>query len=123
MAPSRRQVVKAGIAAGAAATVGGPLPPSSRDAAKAATIDPTTIPRYVTRLPVLRAMPPIGGSSGKLTFSIGAKQITQQMLPSGFPATPSFGYGSTADSGSYHGPGYHFLDHEEHDMMRPWLVS
>lgn len=106
MAPSRRQVIKAGIVTGATATVGGPLLLSSRDAAKAATIDPTTIPQYVTQLPVLQAMPPISSSSGKLTFSIGAKQITQQMLPSGFPATPSFGYGSTASSGSYHGPGY-----------------
>jgi bilirubin oxidase len=107
---TRRHVVLGGAAVGAAALV--PLL-RSRTAGTAApvpggTLDPTTIPKYVTPLFVLPAMPPASAptTGGPDLYSIGARQFAQQILPAGLPISQVFGFGSTTDPTSFHAPAY-----------------
>jgi len=106
---TRRQVVRGGIVGGAALLV--PAAVLARRTAQAdpvagGTLDPTRIPKYVTPLFVLPAMPTTNGPSGVDSYSIAARPITQQLLPNGFPATPVFAFGSTNSSGTFHTPAY-----------------
>jgi bilirubin oxidase len=103
--PTRRQFVKGGIAVGAAAAIGAPR--LLTGSAAAATIDPTTIPKYVTPLFILPQMPPVSTSSaGVVTYSVSARRFTQQVLPAGLPATTVQGFGATGDPATDHMPGY-----------------
>src|SRR3954454_23443366 len=105
---SRRHVVLGGAAVGAAALV--PLLRSrtagTADPVPGGTLNPTTIPKYVTPLFILPAMPPSGSSSGTDFYSIAGTRFRQQILPSGFGATTVLGFGSTTDSSTFHTPGY-----------------
>jgi bilirubin oxidase len=92
------------VVAGAAAAVGGPRLLTGR--AEAAVIDPNTIPKYVTPLFVLPAMPTVRVTSTFDEFSVAARRFNQQILPPGFPSTTVFGMGSTAHSGTNHTPGF-----------------
>lgn len=66
------------------------------------TLDPTSIPKYVTPL----VIPPVMNQAGKdnddaknLTddYEIAIRQFKQQILPAGFPATTVWSYGPDAD--------------------------
>ena len=88
---SRRQVLGTGTLAAAAFLIPSGLRISSALAAPVpgGTLNPNSIRKYGTPLFILPAMPTVasGGSSGLDTYSIAARQISQQILPSGSPAT------------------------------------
>jgi FtsP/CotA-like multicopper oxidase with cupredoxin domain len=65
------------------------------------SLDPTTVPKY--RTPVL--IPPVMPRAGTINmpggkqvdyYEISVRQISQQILPAGLPATPVWGYGAIA---------------------------
>ena len=63
------------------------------------TLDPLTLPKFVTPLLIPPVMPRAGTvktSRGKKAdyYEISMKQISQQILPEGFPATTVWGYGA-----------------------------
>src|SRR4051812_32569981 len=105
---TRRQVIGAGAAAGAAALL---LPVALRASTAGAavvpggTLDPTTLPKYTTPLFVLPAMPkgasPAIGAAGSWT---AARQTPKQTRPAGSPATTVWAYG--ANSSSFHYPAF-----------------
>jgi bilirubin oxidase len=104
---SRRTVLGAGAVTGAALLV----PVAFRSSVASATpvpggtLDPTSVPKYRTPLFVLPAMPTAPGpSSGIDVYAIAARQISQQILPSGSPATTVYAYG--AGNSSFHFPSY-----------------
>lgn len=99
---SRRQILKAGAVTGGAAVFGVPQLLTRRTAAASSMIEPSSIPKYVTPLFILPAMPPSGANK----WSVAARRFTQQILPSGFPATTVFGMGSTTDPSTNHAPAY-----------------
>jgi FtsP/CotA-like multicopper oxidase with cupredoxin domain len=71
------------------------------------TLDPTTIPKYVDTLSGGPAVMPKTGTLAKGTidyYEISARQITQQILPSGFPATTLWGYGPVSGDATYPAP-------------------
>lgn len=76
-------------------TTGQPLPGGS--------LDPTTIPKYVTPLRIVPAMPLTGTvDSGSIDYySIAVRQFGQQILPPSLPATTIWGYGSTSSPGTF----------------------
>jgi FtsP/CotA-like multicopper oxidase with cupredoxin domain len=83
----------------------------SRRAARAAsvpggTLDPATVPKYVTPMFVIPAMPPSGGGFGLDTYSIASRRFSQQMLPSGYGRSTVLGFGSTTDASTFWTPGY-----------------
>src|SRR5262245_21827086 len=79
--PNRRQVLKAGVFTGAAVLVpvSWKVLTASADPLPGGTLDPTTVPKYVTPLFVLPAMPRAANVSGGIdNYEIAARQISQQ---------------------------------------------
>jgi spore coat protein A len=69
------------------------------------TLDPLSIPKYQTPLLIPPVMPKartIRSRGGKQTdyYEISMRQITQQILPAGLPATTVWGYGAVNGDGS-----------------------
>jgi FtsP/CotA-like multicopper oxidase with cupredoxin domain len=67
------------------------------------TLDPLTVLKYATPLLIPPVMPKAGvikQRDGKTTdyYEISMKQITQQILPAGFPSTTVWGYGAVASA-------------------------
>jgi FtsP/CotA-like multicopper oxidase with cupredoxin domain len=68
------------------------------------TLDPLAVPKYQTPLLIPPVMPRAGtiklkGGQNADYYEISMKQITQQILPAGLPATTVWGYGAVAGSG------------------------
>src|SRR4051794_24052881 len=70
------------------------------------TLDPGTIPKYVTRLEVLPAMPMWSSYGGVDYYMIGVRQFSQQVLPSTMPKTVVWGYGSPRNPATFHSPAF-----------------
>jgi spore coat protein A len=72
------------------------------------TLDPTTIPKYVTPLYIPPPMPRAlaGGIPGVDYYKIAARQISQQVLPNSLPKTKVWAYGSSDNPGTFHSPSY-----------------
>jgi spore coat protein A len=59
------------------------------------TLDPLTIPKYVTPL----VIPPVMNNNGEAdSYDIAVRQFNQQILPAGFPWTTVWSYGPAADA-------------------------
>jgi spore coat protein A len=75
------------------------------------SLDPTTIPKYVTPLVVPPAMPR-STSDRSVDYQIAVRQFQQQILPSGFPKTTVWSYGSVdhpgtvAEGGTFNYPAF-----------------
>jgi spore coat protein A, manganese oxidase len=68
------------------------------------TLDPLTVPKYMTPLLIPPVMPRAGvikqkGGKNVDYYEISMKQITQQILPAGLPPTTIWGYGAVAGMG------------------------
>ena len=69
------------------------------------TLDPLALPKFVTPLLIPPVMPKAGtikqkGGKSADYYEISMKQISEQILPAGFPATTVWGYGSVNGAGS-----------------------
>jgi spore coat protein A, manganese oxidase len=105
-------------AAGPAPAAPAPAAPSTSEGAttassgKSTLLDPKTIPKYVSPLFVPPAMPTAEAGDNPSLYRIAVRQFQQQVLPSGFPQSTVWGYGSAAgpepgDKGStYSWPGH-----------------
>ncbi|MGA9161153.1 MAG: hypothetical protein WB297_09875 [Actinomycetota bacterium] len=68
------------------------------------TLDPTLIPKYQTPLLIPPVMPRAGtitlrGGKPADYYEISMRQITEQILPAGLPATTVWGYGAVKGQG------------------------
>lgn len=83
-------------------------PAATVQAVSGPTLDPTTVPKYVSALPVVPAMPITGTvDCGAVDYyKIAARQFPQQILPDGFGASTVWGYGSTTAPGTFHAPAF-----------------
>jgi spore coat protein A, manganese oxidase len=104
---TRRRILGAGVASGAALL----LPPDiglSRVLAQAtSTLDPRTIPKHVTPLVIPPAMPHTGTLRGGIRYyEIAGRQFQQQILPNRFPATAVWSYGSVNHPGTFNYPAF-----------------
>ena len=102
---TRRQVLRAGMVAGAGAAIGVPHMLAA-SGASASQLNAATIPQFVTPLFILPAMPRSYVTSGYDQFSLAARPFRQQILPHGFPSTPVFGIGSVTSRQTFHAPAY-----------------
>ena len=68
------------------------------------TLDPLTIPKYVTPLVIPPVLHDDGGAP--MNVNVALRQITQQVLPAGFPGTPLWAYGDPANPATFNNPGF-----------------
>lgn len=104
--PTRRQFIQAGVVAGAAVAVGGPYLLLTGSKAAAATIDPNTIPKYVTPLFVLPAMPPTRVLADHIEYQVAERRMSAQVLPAGMPKSTVNGYGNPNIGATFHAPSF-----------------
>ncbi|MFJ6479828.1 MULTISPECIES: multicopper oxidase family protein [unclassified Streptomyces] len=118
---ARRGLLVAGAVGGAALVLPAPneavaLPnetavvPGARSVGKfpVSTLDPTTIPKYVTNLVIPPVMPKARHPErhGIDTYVIGVRQFSQQVLPPTLPSTTLWGYGSLGDNSTFNYPSF-----------------
>jgi bilirubin oxidase len=132
----RRDLLVAGAVGGAAVVLPEPTGvvalPSGTAAAQGtgavgtfpvSTLDPTTIPKYVTDLVIPPVMPqarhPKRG--GIDTYVIGVRQFSQQVLPSTLPSTTVWGYGSLADDNTFNYPSFTIEARVDRPVRVTWV--
>ncbi|MET8524966.1 multicopper oxidase domain-containing protein [Micromonospora sp. NPDC005172] len=98
---SRRQVLVAGAAGGAAILVPAGSTAAGRALAASTQLRGADIPKYVTPLRIPPAMPRVTSDPERDTYVVGVRQFRQQILPSSWPRTTVWGYGSTAHPDSF----------------------
>ena len=106
---TRRQFLKVGGVVGASVLVGSRFRSSPVFAAiPGGTLDPGSVPKYVTGLvvpPVMPSVTPLVNGSID-DYVIAVRQFQQQILPPGMPKTTVWGYGSQAHGGSFNYPSF-----------------
>ena len=70
------------------------------------TLDPLTIPKYVTDLVIPPVLFDDNGGQDPLVVEVEQRQITQQVLPAGFPSTPLWAYGDPANTATFNNPAF-----------------
>jgi FtsP/CotA-like multicopper oxidase with cupredoxin domain len=69
------------------------------------TLDPTSIPKYVTPLVIPPVMPPTSRGARDY-YEIAVRQFTQQILPPDMPSTTVWSYGSVNHPGTFNYPAF-----------------
>ncbi len=121
---TRRQLVKAGTLTGAALLVPAALRmrPAAAEPVPGGTLSPLSIPKYVTPLFLLPAMPQSGAPvAGIDRYQIAARQFGQQILPPGLPRTQVFGYGSVSNPSTFHYPGFTIEARVDRPVRVTWI--
>ena len=98
--------IKSGVLAGvflSAPFVAG-IQTASAQAVPGGTLDPTTIPKYVTPLVIPPVLHDDGGAP--MSADVALRQINQQVLPAPLPPTPLWAYGDPADPATFNNPGF-----------------
>ncbi|RJR36124.1 MAG: bilirubin oxidase [Deltaproteobacteria bacterium] len=105
-------VLTAGLAAGAQAAA---LPGGS--------LDPTAIPKYAEPLTIPPVMPKsTAPKRGIDYYEIAVRQFQQQVLPTGFPTTKVWGYGSrTAPTNTFSYPAYTIESKVNRPVRVKWI--
>ncbi|SNQ59271.1 multicopper oxidase family protein [Candidatus Methanoperedens nitratireducens] len=122
----RRTFVKlAGATAGALAFGGSFMKyiPSAAAEIPGGSLDPLTIPKYMTQLVIPPAMPTSENPRGfgGDYYEIAVKQFTQQILPTGMPVTPVWGYGSVNHPGTFNYPAFTIEAHFMRQVRVKWI--
>ncbi|MFF0467995.1 multicopper oxidase family protein [Micromonospora zamorensis] len=118
---TRRRLLAAGAAGGAAVLVTAGSPASGRAPAEAAPLDAHDIPKYVSPLRIPPAMPPVATGPERDTYVIAVRQFRQQILPPSWPRTTVWGYGSTAHPGSFGYPAPSIVARVGHPVRVTWV--
>jgi spore coat protein A, manganese oxidase len=130
---SRRQFLKAAVISGVSLAVPGSLAKAQSVKAAAVkareaevrraqptrvgaqnslpTLDPYSIPKYISPLVIPPAMPRTTkvkqkGAKNIDYYEIGVRQFQQQILPTGFPVTTVWGYGSVNHPNTFNYPSF-----------------
>src|SRR3954469_8393649 len=104
---SRRDFLKAGTIGGSGlylASKFGFIQRAFTQAVPGGSLDPYAIPRFVTPLFIPPAMPPTSTAGSIDRYEVAARQIRQQVLPIGQPATTLWAYGSVNNPATFHSP-------------------
>jgi hypothetical protein len=70
------------------------------------SLDPMTIPKYVTPLVIPPVLFDDQGGTAPINAAIAVRPIRQQILPTGMPSTPLWGYGDPARPATFYNPGF-----------------
>ncbi len=103
---NRFRIRRAACAAVLACCIAFTAPSPGAAALPGGSLDPTTIPKYVTPLVQPPAMPKTSSSASFDYYEIAVRQFQQQILPTGLPATTVWSYGSANHPGSFNYPAF-----------------
>ncbi|MEU7844503.1 multicopper oxidase [Micromonospora sp. NPDC049114] len=118
---TRRGLLAAGAAGGAAVLVPAGSTAAGRALAGVASLDAADIPKYVAPLRIPPAMPAVATGPERDTYVIGVRQFRQQILPPSWPRTTVWGYGSTAHPGSFGSPAPSIVARVNHPVRVTWV--
>jgi spore coat protein A len=92
-------------------------------AAPSNTLDPATVRKFVTPLPIPAAMPaaPEEGRDDADRYTVAARQFEQQILPLPLPKTTVWGYGAAGHPDSYRYPGPTIEARHEVPLRVQWI--
>ena len=87
------------------------------------SLDPTTIPKYVTPLYIPPPMPRALNQFSPVVdyYKIAARQIEQQILPNPLPKTKVWAYGSSDHPNTFHTPSYTIEATVNHPVRVKWI--
>ncbi|MEU7585517.1 multicopper oxidase domain-containing protein [Micromonospora sp. NPDC049230] len=118
---TRRGLLAAGAAGGAAVLVPGGPTAAGRALAGPVPLDAADIPKYVAPLRIPPAMPAVSTGPERDTYVIAVRQFRQQILPPSWPRTTVWGYGSTAHPGSFGYPAPSIVARVDHPVRVTWV--
>ncbi|WP_433460884.1 multicopper oxidase family protein [Micromonospora sp. CA-248212] len=118
---SRRQVLVAGAAGGAAVLVPAGSTAAGRTLAAATVLRAADIPKYVAPLRIPLAMPRVANDPERDTYVVGVRQFRQQILPLSWPRTTVWGYGSTAHPDSFGYPAHSIVARVNRPVRVTWV--
>ncbi|MFY1701433.1 multicopper oxidase family protein [Micromonospora sp. WMMA1923] len=104
MVTRRRLLVTGAVGTAAALAPPGWAGAGAGTGTSAPTLAAETIPKYVTRLRVPGTMPTVARTDAD-EYSVGLRQLRQQVLPTSLPGTRVWGFGSTAHPWTFRYPG------------------
>ena len=86
------------------------------------TLNPHTIPKYVTPLVIPPEMPATATLPGGIKYyEIAVRQFQQQILPAGLPMTAVWGYGSPSYPGTFHYPAFTIEATADQPLRVKWM--
>ena len=93
-----------------------------------ATLDPSTLPQFVTPLTIPGQMPKvrrIPARTGKAIdyYEISVRQFRQQVLPAGWPSTTVWGFGPAWSKSSHHAPSLTIEAEQGRPVRVKWINS
>src|SRR4030095_4285489 len=105
---TRRRFLKVGasVATGAYLTSRFGLWPRLSSEVAGGTLPPKVIRKFVTPLRIPRAMPRTGSDATTDYYTIAVRQFAQQILPPPHRQTVVWGYGASADTGTFAYPAF-----------------
>jgi bilirubin oxidase len=110
MPTTRRQFLKGSAAAGVSLVLPWHIGVARAMGQAVPTLDPTTVPKFVTPLVIPPAMPLTSTlvEAGRQVryYEIAMRQFVQQVLPTGLPATTVWSYGSDNHAGTFNYPAF-----------------
>src|ERR671910_2355388 len=110
MPATRREFLKGSAAAGASLVLPWHIGVPGAMAQVVPGLDPATVPKYVTPLVIPPAMPVTSTlvEAGRQVryYEIAVRQFVQQVLPSGFPPTTVWSYGSVNHPATFNYPAF-----------------
>ena len=121
---TRRDFLKTGVLAGSGLYLTSKFGIIQRVYAQAVSggsLDPLGIPRFVSPLFIPPAMPPTNSTRTLDYYEIASRQFKQQVLPTGFPKTSVWGYGSINHSGTFHSPAPTFEARHRRASRVKWI--
>jgi spore coat protein A, manganese oxidase len=96
------------------------ISPAWADPLPGGSLDPASIPKYVTPLVVPPAMPPV--TTGTVDYyEIAVRQFQQQVLPPVLPPTTVWGYGALAEPSSFIYPAFTIEAQADHPVRVKWV--
>jgi hypothetical protein len=90
-------------------------------AIRGGTLDPTTILKYTEPLIIPPAMPMTRTSADLDYYEIAVRQFEQQILPTGYPATTVWSYGSISHPGALNYPAFTIEAVQDRPVRVRWV--
>jgi spore coat protein A len=118
---TRRTFIKVGMASGASAYVVTKGWSWAVSELSGGSLTPDEIPKFVTPLVIPPAMPQTASDASTDYYAIAVRQFRQQILPTVFPQTTVWGYGSLTGPGTFSYPAHTIEATANRQIRATWV--